>query len=182
MLRYALVFSVGLAGLCLAASSDPSNGWNSNLSWQTPAALQAMDLSHNTKPIMYLFNQPWCGACKRLKETFQQEGDKISKLSQKFILVNVGGDDNSGFGEAFAPDGGYIPRILFAEPSGTLRPDLKNPANQKEYAYFYDSMDKVRAGMKNALKLLGSQGKAETSEQPAAASATSQTKPEVSEL
>ena len=143
-----------------------------------------MDLSHNTKPIMYLFNQPWCGACKRLKETFQQEGDKISKLSQKFILVNVGGDDNSGFGvrlipvlqqpaailacfgyqavqllygnmpwvraetvtlqEAFAPDGGYIPRILFAEPSGTLRPDLKNPANQKEYAYFYDSMDKVR--------------------------------------
>ncbi len=45
--------------------------------------------------------------------------------------------------EAFAPDGGYIPRILFAEPSGTLRPDLKNPANQKEYAYFYDSMDKV---------------------------------------
>ena len=144
---------------------------------------QGMDLSHNSKPIMYLFNQPWCGACKRLKETFQQEGDKISKLSQKFILVNVGGDDNSAFGvrilpkiatascrsgslypsgdgaapchhghvgeneavmqEAFAPDGGYIPRILFAEPSGTLRPDLKNPANQKEYAYFYDSMDKV---------------------------------------
>lgn len=46
--------------------------------------------------------------------------------------------------EAFAPDGGYIPRILFAEPNGTLRPDLKNPANQKEYAYFYDSMEKVR--------------------------------------
>ena len=118
--------------------------------------------------------------------------------------------------EAFAPDGGYIPRILFAEPSGTLRPDLKNPANQKEYAYFYDSMDKVsmhrgshtssgsplttackkcftqhadhpsalqvRAGMKNALKVLGRDGKAETPEQPAAASVTSQPNPNVSEL
>ena len=47
--------------------------------------------------------------------------------------------------EPFAPDGGYIPRILFAEPNGTLRPDLKNPASGKEYAYFYDTMDKVSA-------------------------------------
>lgn len=64
--------------------------------------MQAMDLKRNTKPIMYLFNQPWCGACKRLKQTFQEEGDKILKLSQKFILVNVGGDDNSAFGVRLA--------------------------------------------------------------------------------
>ena len=64
---------------------------------------QAVDLSHNTKPIMYLFNQPWCGACKRLKETFQQEAEKIAKLSEKFILVNVGGDDNNAFGVRIVP-------------------------------------------------------------------------------
>ena len=51
---------------------------------------------------MYLFNQPWCGACKRLKQTFQDEGATIAKLSEKFILVNVGGDDNSAFGCAAA--------------------------------------------------------------------------------
>ena len=45
--------------------------------------------------------------------------------------------------EDYAPDGGYIPRILFAEPNGKLRPDLKNPASGKEYVYFYDSMEKV---------------------------------------
>ena len=59
---------------------------------------QSVDLAHNTKPIMYLFNQPWCGACKRLKQTFQDEGATVAKLSEKFILVNVGGDDNSAFG------------------------------------------------------------------------------------
>ena len=62
-----------------------------------------MELASNTKPIMYLFNQPWCGACKRLKETFQQEGERISKLSEKFILVNVGGDDNNAFGVRLDP-------------------------------------------------------------------------------
>ncbi len=53
--------------------------------------------------------------------------------------------------EPFAPDGGYIPRILFAEPNGTLRPDIKNPASGKEYAYFYDTMDKVSARFSNAV-------------------------------
>ena len=163
MLKYVLSLVIGLAGFCLAASADLSNGFNSNLSWQSPATLQVMiligttkldhascmepegcsfaysamltptsctiyacknpahnvygieqgvDLSHNTKPIMYLFNQPWCGACKRLKETFQQEGDKISKLSQKFILVNVGGDDNSAFGVRVIPVLQQPPAIL----------------------------------------------------------------------
>ena len=163
MLGYVLSLAIGLAGLCLAASADLSNGFNSNLSWQSPATLQVMnmtqlyksqhaswmkpegcsfayppmlrptsctiyacknpahhvygveqgvDLSHNTKPIMYLFNQPWCGACKRLKETFQQEGDKITKLSQKFILVNVGGDDNSAFGVCVIPALQQPPAIL----------------------------------------------------------------------
>ena len=164
MSRYVLALSVGLAGLCLASSADLSNGFNSKLSWQSPAMLQVdgpftnlqsqapsdcshniaadtspptfrrtsctiyaylehgmsyvygveqgMDLSRNSKPIMYMFNQPWCGACKKLKETFQQEGDKISKLSEKFILVNVGGDDNNAFGVRVMPVLQYYPVIL----------------------------------------------------------------------
>ncbi len=54
----------------------------------------------------------------------------------------------------FAPDGGYIPRIVFAEPNGTLRTDIKNPATPDQYAYFYQSVDQVKAGMENALKVL----------------------------
>ena len=61
---------------------------------------------------MYLFNQPWCGACKRLKQTFQDEGATIAKLSEKFILVNVGGDDNSAFGVRMPQLPGLINALL----------------------------------------------------------------------
>ncbi len=58
----------------------------------------------------------------------------------------------------FAPDGGYIPRIIFAEANGTVRPDIKNPGAQGQYEYFYHSVDAVKAGMENALKMLAKQG------------------------
>lgn len=59
---------------------------------------QTIDLKTNTKPILYLFNQPWCGACNKLKEAFQKEGDSLVELSKQFVMVNVGGDDNNLFG------------------------------------------------------------------------------------
>jgi thiol-disulfide isomerase/thioredoxin len=66
-----------------------------------------MDLKTNDKPILYLFNQPWCGACNKLKENFQLEGDKLLSLSKRFLMVNVGGDDNNLFGVSLA----YLPQM-----------------------------------------------------------------------
>ena len=39
-----LVVSLGLAALCLASAADLSNGFNSNLPWQSPAALQVASM------------------------------------------------------------------------------------------------------------------------------------------
>ena len=44
----------------------------------------------------------------------------------------------------YAPDGGYIPRILFAEPSGKLRAEITNPAAGEQHKYFYQNVDMVR--------------------------------------
>ena len=43
----------------------------------------------------------------------------------------------------YAPDGGYIPRMLFAEPSGKLRPEITNPSSGEQHKYFYQSVDQV---------------------------------------
>ncbi len=47
---------------------------------------------------MYLFSQPWCGACKRLKADFEANGDVLVPISKQFLMVNVHGDDNKMFG------------------------------------------------------------------------------------
>lgn len=54
----------------------------------------------------------------------------------------------------YKPDGGYIPRILFAEASRRLRPDVKNVKNPK-HAYFYRNVEEVKAGMRLALDQFG---------------------------
>lgn len=47
---------------------------------------------------MYLFAQPWCGACKRLKADFEANGEALVPISKEFIMVNIYGDDNKMFG------------------------------------------------------------------------------------
>lgn len=59
----------------------------------------------------------------------------------------------------YAPDGGYIPRVLFAEPGGKLRADIRNPGAGDKYTYFYTSVDQVLSPVQLisllALALLG---------------------------
>jgi thiol-disulfide isomerase/thioredoxin len=59
--------------------------------------VQGFDWSSNKKPVMYLFNQPWCGACNALKADFKENEDDMLEISKNFILINVGGDDNNDF-------------------------------------------------------------------------------------
>ncbi len=61
--------------------------------------MQAMDLSGNTKPLLYLFSMPTCGACKRLKAEFTgTAGKKLVRVSKEYIMINISGDaENSKF-------------------------------------------------------------------------------------
>ena len=125
--RLVLLWTACLA--VVAASTDKSNGFNSNIDWIAPADLQARRLltpsrllqrppsaasawislknsmrcarqgiTHSDKPVMYLFAQPWCGACKRLKADFEANGEALVPISKEFLMVNIYGDDNKMFG------------------------------------------------------------------------------------
>ena len=58
-----------------------------------------MVLSGNTKPLLYLFSMPTCGACKRLKAEFTgTAGKKLVRVSKDYIMINISGDaENSKF-------------------------------------------------------------------------------------
>jgi len=50
----------------------------------------------------------------------------------------------------FAPDGGYIPRVLFLSPAGEVL-DVTNVEGNARYKYYYGAPSQIVSAMKTAL-------------------------------
>eukprot|EP00300_Choanocystis_sp_HF-7_P023276 c2333_g1_i1.p3 GENE.c2333_g1_i1~~c2333_g1_i1.p3 ORF type:complete len:181 (+),score=36.19 c2333_g1_i1:25-543(+) len=127
-------------------TADISHGWGEAIDWVSLDEARKL-APLDSKIIMAVIHKSWCGACRALRPKFA-ESEEIRKLSEHFVMVNLA-DDDEPKGEEFAPDGGYIPRILFLSPDGTVQPQVVNAAANPKYKYYYPTAESIAVTMKS---------------------------------
>lgn len=150
MKLFLVTLLLSVFAIALAANG---RGFNDSINWFNNLEDAQQEAKTQNKPLMILIHKTWCGACTRLKTSFASDDVKsVIKQSENFIMVNLENDEEPK-DKSYAPDGGYIPRIVFADSNGTVRPDVKDDARQK-YAYFYSDAKSVTKAMQKALEKL----------------------------
>jgi protein-disulfide reductase (glutathione) len=128
-------------------ATAPANGFGDAIAWRgLDEGLAEAAADH--RPLMLVVHASWCPKCKELKPAFAER--ELVELSERFVMVNVDQDLEPKSLE-FAPDGSYVPRILFVDPaSGQPDADLHNDRRSRT-VYYYGPRDDLVATMKKAL-------------------------------
>eukprot|EP00245_Coleochaete_scutata_P012673 TRINITY_DN4946_c0_g2_i2.p2 TRINITY_DN4946_c0_g2~~TRINITY_DN4946_c0_g2_i2.p2 ORF type:complete len:205 (-),score=36.70 TRINITY_DN4946_c0_g2_i2:723-1337(-) len=111
------------------------------VNWRRPQVLTRHFLERNTKPILYVIHKSWCPACEFMRNEFagQQATDEFVRISKDFVMIEAM-DDDEPQGVQYGPDGGYYPRAVLMDPSGTVRPEYlpnKDPTSEFKYTFYF---------------------------------------------
>eukprot|EP00930_Biecheleria_cincta_P056021 TRINITY_DN4222_c0_g2_i1.p1 TRINITY_DN4222_c0_g2~~TRINITY_DN4222_c0_g2_i1.p1 ORF type:complete len:276 (+),score=66.05 TRINITY_DN4222_c0_g2_i1:125-952(+) len=135
------------------AAPQGAGGFNAAVRLSTAVSLQDVkrEVQAQGKPAVVIVTQPWCGACKHLKSSINDNMDQLTGMMDKFVVVHAPGDA----GAEWQPPGendGYIPRVYFMDTNGAFM-DVAGPNEQ--YRYFFQDADGLETAMKQVLTKLG---------------------------
>ena len=131
-------------------ATAPSNGFAGDVAWRGFDEGLA-ESRERSVPVMLVVHTSWCPRCKSLKGEFSDS--ELEALSESFVMVNVDQDFESR-AKAIAPDGDYVPRIVFLSPDGTPSTSIVNERSPR-FRHFYTGRADLKRSMRHALKTLG---------------------------
>ncbi|KAK2864642.1 hypothetical protein Q7C36_003796 [Tachysurus vachellii] len=128
-----------------------SRGWGDQLIWaQTYEEALFLARSQN-KPLMVIFHLNECPHSQGLKKAFAEDKEIQKLADEDFILLNLVYETTD---KHLSPDGQYVPRIIFVDPSMTVRADITGRYANRMYAYEPSDMTLLQNNMLRAKKLL----------------------------
>lgn len=129
-------------------ATAPANGWGDEIAWR--GLSEGLDEAKRERmPLMLVVHTSWCSKCKKLKaSTFRDQ--KLHELSEQFVMINIDQDAEPNALD-YAPDGDYIPRVVFLDPDGKVDAELKN-SRPSRFSYFYMPQDDLIGTMQKALE------------------------------
>ncbi|XP_070702614.1 anterior gradient protein 2 homolog [Pempheris klunzingeri] len=131
-----------------------SRGWGDQLLWaQTYEQALYWSRSRN-KPLMVIFHLEDCPHSQALKKVISDNTELQKTLDEDFIVLNLVYETTD---KHLSPDGQYVPRILFVDPTMTVRADVTGQYANRMYAYEPSDIKLLMTNLKKAKKLLKSE-------------------------
>ncbi|XP_040005122.1 anterior gradient 1 [Xiphias gladius] len=128
-----------------------SRGWGDNISWVKTYEEGLSKMVSSKKPLMVIHHRDHCPYSQALKRAFVAEKSIQKMAKEDFIMLNLVEDTMD---QHLAADGYYVPRILFVDPSMTVRTDIAGKYSNRLYAYEPGDMVYLATNMKKAKVLL----------------------------
>uniref|UniRef100_A0A8B9JNQ0 Anterior gradient 2 n=1 Tax=Astyanax mexicanus TaxID=7994 RepID=A0A8B9JNQ0_ASTMX len=135
----------------LCIHSDFFSGWGDQLIWAQTYEEALFWARSRNKPLMVIFHLDDCPHSQALKKAFAKDKEIQRLADEHFILLNLVYETTD---KHLSPDGQYVPRILFVDPSMTVRADITGPYSNRKYAYEPSDMNLLRNNMERAKTFL----------------------------
>lgn len=120
--------------------------WAGPVQWRTWEEGLA-EAQRTQRGICLVVYADWCPRCKELAPVFA-EADVVA-LAEKLVMVRQDSDQRPAWlEERYGKFGGYVPRVFFLKPDGTVREDLTSGHAQYPYFFTPRGSDKLKDAMR----------------------------------
>ncbi|XP_076863889.1 anterior gradient protein 2 homolog [Brachyhypopomus gauderio] len=128
-----------------------SRGWGDQLIWAQTYEEALFWARSQNKPLMVIFHLEDCPHSQAVKKAFAEDKEIQKLADEDFIILNLVYETTD---KHLSPDGQYVPRILFVDPSMTVRADITGRYSNRMYAYETSDMKLLLSNMMRAKKFL----------------------------